>query len=107
MSTARKTFIAGLVLFLGFVIYHGLSSYAWSAQTNPPSGVAPQTVTYTCGAPLGSGFVHGPARTAYPLTGRPCGERTQYQFMTVADVILGALALGVVLTWRRDRPVPA
>lgn len=107
LSTARKTILVGLILFVGFVVYHALVPYGWSGQTNAPAGVAPQDVSYTCGAPFGQGYVHGPATTAYPLNGRPCGERADYQIMTVVDVVVGALGIGAALAWRRSEPVPA
>lgn len=107
MSTARKTFLVGLILFVAFVVYHALVPYGWSGQTNVPAGVASQDVSYTCGAPFGTAYVHGPATTAYPLNGTPCGQRSDYQIMTVVDVIFGALGIGVVLAWRRTSDVAA
>jgi hypothetical protein len=36
-------------------------------------GVPTQSVSYTCGAPWGSGYVHGPTNTAFPLGAPPRG----------------------------------
>lgn len=93
--------ILGLFLFTGFVVFHAVTSYGWSGQTTPPAGVAVKTVSYTCGAPWGAAYVHGPATTAYRLTGVPCGQRGQYQLITVISGVLGVLGLGAALAWRR------
>lgn len=103
MSNRRRVVLVGLAVFLGFTLYHALSPWGWSGQTVPPAGVAVQTVSYTCGAPWGSSYVHGPTSTAYPLTGKPCGQRGTYQLMTAVDVLLGVFALATVAGWRKVR----
>ena len=107
MITTRRLVLVGLALLLGFMLYHAVSPWGWTGQTQPPPTVASQNVSYTCGAPWGSGYVHGPASTAYPLDGVPCGERRTYQVMTALDVLLAVFAVAGLATWHRLRRPPA
>lgn len=104
MSFTRRIVLVALALFVGFSLYHAVTSYGWSAELKTPSGVPAKSVSYTCGAPWGSGYVHGPSTTAYPVDGTPCGQRGQYQIVTSVDVLLGVFALAALAGWRRVRP---
>jgi hypothetical protein len=101
MGNIRRLILVGLVLFVVLVAYHAATPWKWAAATTPPAGVKVQVVSYTCGAVWGSGYVHGPATTAYPLAGRPCAGRGSYQVLTVLDVFLAVFAIAVLASWGR------
>jgi hypothetical protein len=103
MGDVRRIFLLGLLAFVAFNLVHAVMSYGWSGELQTPPGAAAVEVSYTCGPPFGSGYVHGPATTAYPLSGKPCGQRTQYQLLTVIDVLLGVGGIALVLGWERAR----
>ena len=104
MSFTRRIVLVGLALFIGFCLYHAISPWGWSTDLQTPPGVPTQSVSYTCGAPWGSGYVHGPTNTAYPIGSTPCGQRTEYQLMTAIDVLIGVFAFAVVGGWTLIRP---
>jgi len=101
VGNIRRLVLVALVVFVGFVAYHALTPYGWSAQTEVPVGVPAHTISYTCGAPWQAGYVHGPPTTAYPLGATPCGERHTYQILTFLDVVLGVFGIALVAGWGR------
>lgn len=104
----RRGAIVVIALVMAIGVYHAFTSYAWSGTLQTPKGAKTASVTYTCGPPWGSSYVHGPATTPYPVQGVPCGQREQYRTMIAIDVVLGLIALAAVTGWhRRVRPQPA
>lgn len=103
MSTAWRVALVALIAFLAFSVYHAVSPWAWSGQLRTPPGAPTITLDYHCGAPWGSGYVHGPTSTLAPLISKPCGQRTNYQIVTAIDVLVGVFGVAVVGTWARAR----
>lgn len=103
MGLWRRVALIGLVVFLALIIFHAVRPYGWTSQSIPPPGVASRNVTYTCGAPWGSGEVRAPEGGPYRFGGVPCGQRSDYQVMTAIDVLLGVFALAVLAGWGRVR----
>jgi hypothetical protein len=103
----RTLILGGIIVVLGFVVYHAVSPWGWTGQLKVPKGVADQSVSYTCGPPWGSGYVHGPETPAYPVDGKPCGQRGQYQIMIGVDLVIGTFALSAIGLWSRTRLRPA
>ena len=99
MTVSRRILLVALTLFLGFALYHAVSPYKWTGETNPPVGVAAQYFSYTCAAPWGAAYVHGPATTPFPLTDKPCGVRSSYQVVGGIDVVLAVLAITALYSW--------
>jgi hypothetical protein len=108
VSRKRILILGGIIVVVGFIVYHAVSPWAWTGQLKVPKGVPDQSLSYSCGPPWGSGYVHGPATTAYPLDGTPCGQRGQYQIMIGVDVVIGIFAVSAMGLWSRTRhrPVP-
>jgi hypothetical protein len=106
VSRNRTLVLGGIIVVLGFVVYHAFSPWGWTGQLKVPTGAPARSVSYTCGPPWGSGYVHGPDTTAYPLDATPCGERGQYQIMIGVDVLVGVFAVFAVGMWSRTRPRP-
>lgn len=104
MSTTRRLVLLALVVFVGYTLYHAVTPWDWTGQLQTPPPI--QSVSYTCGPPWGSAYVHGPRRTAAPLTSTPCGPRTTYQVMTAVDVLCGVFGIALVAGWRRVRRAP-
>ncbi len=107
MGTTRRVILAVVIVYVGLVAYHGFSSWGWSAQMRTPPGIPAQTVSYTCGAPWGSPYVHGPGHTPYPVEGVPCGPRGSYQVVMAVDVLLGVFVIALVAGWNRFRVRPS
>lgn len=100
--------LGGTIVILGFVLYHAVSPWGWTGQLRVPTGMPDQSISYTCGPPWGSGYVHGPdSAPAYPVVGTPCGERGQYQIMIGVDVLVGVFAVVAIGLWSRTRLRPA
>ncbi len=107
MSITRRVILVVLGIFVAFVVYHAVTPWGWSGQLQTPPGAPVVTVTYTCGAPWGSAYAHGPVKTEYPLSEAPCAQRRTYQVMTAIDVLLGVFGLALVAGWSRVRHHPA
>lgn len=105
MGTTRRLIVAGLVVFLGFVIYHGFHSTRWTSYDEPPAGVQMEIVTYACSAPWSSNYVHAPKNLPpYAVAGVPCGDHQTNRVTIAVDVILGVAGLAVTLAWPRRPP---
>ncbi|HLI54217.1 MAG TPA: hypothetical protein VKU88_07825 [Acidimicrobiales bacterium] len=96
MSATRRVILAGLLVFLGFVVFHSVTPWSWSAPQAAPAGVTARQVSYTCGPLWGSGYVHGPPSTAYPLQGTPCAHRASAQLVSGVDVAIALAGVAVV-----------
>jgi hypothetical protein len=106
VGNSRRIFLVGLIAFVAFMVFHGVRPWQWSAQTEPPAGIAAHTISYTCGPPFGAGYVHGPT-TTYPIAGTPCGQRHEYQTMIGLDVLLGLAGVVALSLWGRSQTRPA
>jgi hypothetical protein len=92
-----------LVAFVVFVLVRALLPTQWHGQLSTPTGVANEFVTVHCGAPWGSSSVRGPATTAYPVAGNPCGDRRSLQAVSAVDLGLGVAGIALIVGWNRRR----
>jgi hypothetical protein len=109
MSWHRRLIVAGLTVFMVFVVAHALLPQSWKGQATVPGLTSAVNVTYQCGAALGSAYVHGPTPTKYAadaryVSGIPCGDRRQLQMITLVDVFLGMIGIALVVSWGRGWP---
>jgi hypothetical protein len=109
MSLHRWLIVAGLVVFMVFVVAHALVPQSWKGQATVPGIATAVNVTYQCGAALGSAYVHGPTPAKYAadaiyVSGIPCGDRRQLQMITLVDVVLGLVGIAIVVCWGRGWP---
>lgn len=102
VSKTRRLLLIGFVIFVGFVVYHGLRSSKWTSIDEPSPGVRPTTVTFNCGAPWGHSKVQ-PTKTLppYRVNGTPCGTYKTDRVMLTLDVFVGVAAIAVLLAWPR------
>ena len=103
MSLTRRVILLAVAAVVGFLVYHSVTPWGWTGQLQTPAGAPTASASYTCGPLWGPAYIHGPARTAYPVEGIPCGERHTYQVLTAVDVLLGVVGLGIVAQWKRIR----
>lgn len=103
MSVSRRVAFLGIAVVVGFLIYHSVTPWGWKGPLQTPVGSPTASAAYTCGPLWGSAYVHGPATTPYPLVGSPCAERHKYQALTGVDVLVGVVAIGMVVSWKRVR----
>ena len=109
MSWHRWLIVAGLAVFMVFVVAHGLLPQSLETQATVPGVTSAVNVTYQCGATLGSAYVHGPTPAKYAadaryVSGIPCGGRRQLQIITLVDVVLGMIGIALVVSWGRGWP---
>ena len=103
----RKWARIGIVVMAVFLVgIVGWASTSWS-DTQPlvtSAAVGPKYVTYRCGAIFGSGTADRTSTPApaYPLSRRPCRDRSQRQVLAYVDIVVGVGGLvGLVLLRRR------
>jgi hypothetical protein len=103
ISIRRGLIIAAFTLFGLYIAYHALSSSTMHVSLDTPAGQPGESVTYTCGPPWGSDYVHGPAHPKYPLSFVPCATRNSDRTMSGVDVILALAGIVITLNWARFR----
>jgi hypothetical protein len=101
MSRRRWLLFTAVAVYVAVIVVLAVRPWTWSGSLATPTGAPTQTVSYRCGAPWGTDYVHGPLRTPYPTVGTPCGQRQAYRVTTVINVGLGLAGLVLVLTLGR------
>jgi hypothetical protein len=102
--TWRRWVGLGISAWIVVIVALSVIPHKTSIPLATPAGQKAMTVSFTCGPLWGSGYVHGPRATAYPLTSKPCTTRQTERDMTVADVIFGLIVIVVLLEFARRTP---
>jgi hypothetical protein len=103
MTARRWALVVGLGLFAVLTAAWAMRPWDDTHELAVPRDVAPQTVTYRCGAVWGQGSLEGQTVTRFPVIGKPCGHREERRRLAVADVVLASVGIVAVARWRRAR----
>jgi hypothetical protein len=105
IRSPRGLAMLGFAIFGLFGLYYAVFPAAWHGTLVTPPTVAAQTVAYSCGPLWGSGYAHGPAHLAYPLSTSACSSRGADRAMDAFDIVVAVIGVVLTLAWRRVGPV--